>query len=153
MPRYEIVSATQQHVDELALTMREADVEEVWAAALKTPRDALQISMDRCDNAQTGLVDGEVACMFGVGEAHLLALEGVPWLLGSDLIAKHSKAFLRRNRSWVSEQKQRYTYLGNFVDSRNKTAIQWLRWLGFEVHPPQPLGPLGVPFHMFDWRP
>jgi hypothetical protein len=28
--------------------------------------------------------------------------------------------------------------------------VRWLRRIGFTLHPAEPLGPLGVPFHRFE---
>ena len=64
---YKIVSATPEHAVELAPVMREPDVAELWAAAHQKPLEAIQASVEASKDPQTGLADGVVVCLFGVG--------------------------------------------------------------------------------------
>ena len=148
----QIVPTTPEHVAELARTMREADVEEVWAAAKLLPLEALQEGVQASDEPFTGLMDGKVVCIFGVAQATVLSEEGEPWLLASDLIDETAHTFLRVNRVYVREIKKRYSKLSNYVDERNTAAKRWLRWLGFELQPAEPYGAFGLPFHKFEYR-
>ena len=73
-------------------------------------------------------------------------------MLGTDLVEKHSKAFLRRNKAYLSEMAQGFDTLENYVDARNEVSKKWLEWLGFEIGEPEPMGVLGLPFHKFEMR-
>ena len=150
--RYEVVPATLEHVLELAENMREADREEVWAAAHYTPEQAALFSLEASRDTTTGLADGKVVCMFGVGAAAIISTTGVPWLLTTDLVNKHAKPFLRRNKKVVKEMLVTYPFLRNYVDERNTVAIKWLRWLGFDVLPAVSYGLEGLDFHPFEMR-
>jgi len=130
--------------------MREADKREVWAAGHLMPYDALDRSMKVSIEPLSGLVDGEAACMFGVGVSNALSRQGVPWLLTSDLVEEHAMAFLRRSKRWVASTKREYDLLLNFVDARNTMAVRWLGWLGFRLYPAEPYGVDGLPFHLFE---
>ena len=88
--------------------------------------------------------------LVGVGPLSLLGGEGCPWLLGSDLVARHALAFARRNRAMVASWLRTYPVLRNHVDARNFQAIRWLRWLGFEVKPAMPYGVRRLPFDPFE---
>ena len=91
--KYSIVPAKLRHVFELAPKMSEADRDEIWAAGHLSPKQALLESIRSSNNAQAGLINGRVVCMFGVGEVSLLSTVGVPWLLTSDELPKHSRVF------------------------------------------------------------
>lgn len=147
---YEIVPATLDHVTELALTMRPADVAEVWASNRRRPSEALQGSMAGTRDPKTGLINGRVGCMFGVAEATFLSTDGVPWLLGSTELPRHAKAFLRMSRAYMQETRLSYPVLRNLVDSRNTQSIRWLRWLGFDILDAKPFGPDRILFHPFE---
>lgn len=148
----EVVPATWAHVDELAETMRQADVDEVWASGYLTPSVALSSALRGSLQAWTGLIDGRVACMFGVMPESLMGGSGYPWMLGSDLIERHQKLFLRRCLENVAMMAEQFGYLHNYVDDRNVKSIKWLQWLGFEIGEPVAHGVIGLPFRHFEMR-
>ena len=148
MTRYAEVPATRDHVLELASTMRPAAVAEAWALAHYSPEEALLNSMDMTLDPMVGLADGKVMYMCGVAQPLLLSDWGMPWILTSHLVDENPRWFLRRSRVWIAEVRPRYSLLLTFVDARHTVAVHWLRWLGFEVLPPQPLGVDQLPFHL-----
>lgn len=145
-----MIPATEVHALELAPRLRAADMREIEAAIGIAPLKALRLSLTRSTEAWAGTVDGEVACVFGVGPLSLLGGEGCPWLLGSDLVERNAIAFARRNRAMVARWLRTYRVLRNHVDARNTQAIRWLGWLGFELKPPVPYGVSRLPFHPFE---
>jgi hypothetical protein len=151
MGKYEVVSTTREHVEELIGTMREADREEIWAASHRTPKQALE-SVFQMRGTKTGLANEEVVCIFGVVELSLLGSRGSPWLLGADAITKYARPFLRRNKAYLEEMKKRFIFMENWVDARNTEAIRWLEWLGFEIEEARPYGLDQLPFHHFTMR-
>lgn len=152
MAKAEVVPATPDHVEELSGTMRPDDVAELWAFSLSTPHDALTNGIRCSDRAMTGLLDGKVACMFGVAPVSMMGGKGAVWMLGSDLIESHPKHFLRRCRRELSIMARNYGVLHNYVDARNTKAIRWLKWLGFDIGEPEPIGAAGLPFRHFEMR-
>ena len=151
MTEYAVIQAVAANGDEMAANMREADRDEVWAAAHVTPKQAVRHSLLGSRDSQAGLVDGRTVCLFGVGSSTALGY-GVPWMLATDELERHQVAFLRRCRGAVEEMRRDYVMLRNWVDARNEKAIKWLGWLGFEVHDPEPFGIDQLPFHMFEMR-
>ena len=149
---YTVEATTQEHIEELAVTMREEDKQEVWAMSHSSPLESLNNSVEISAEPLTGLVDGKVICIFGVVEPSILSTTGIPWLLGSDLVADHSKIFLKMNKVFIDTIKQRYSLLTNYVDNRNKVSMAWLRWLGFKLHKPAPYGPDRMLFRKFEFR-
>ena len=150
--KYEIKLANLLHAAELAQGMREADRQEVWAAGHQTPEQAVHLSLASSQKAWVGLADERVVFIVGVGSGTILCLTGVPWLLATNKMEQHARRFLRESREMVAVMREDYALLRNYVDARNKVAIRWLRWLGFEVLPSEPFGIDGLPFHPFEMR-
>jgi len=149
--KYEIIPATLDHCLEMFPHMRQADIDELDAIGVQ-PKPALMNSL-RCSMlAWTGLADGEIVCIFGVSSSNLLAGVGQPWLMGTDLIVKHSREFIRRSRPCVRKMLEIYSHLENYVDVRNEKAIAWLKYIGFSFDDPQPFGFKGLPFMRFEMR-
>ena len=152
MSRKKIVPTTVPHIEELAETMRQCDVDEVWASSHTTPLEALQRGVQFSQEPFTGLMDGKVVCIFGVSQISPLSEEARPWLLASDLIDETAHTFLRVNRVYIREIKKKYPFLQNWVDCRNEKAIRWVKWLGFKFDKPAPYGPDGLDFMRFEFR-
>jgi len=149
---YAVIEALPEHVAPMLPIIRQADIDELWAANRVSPDYALRRGIACSTLSWTGTVDGRPVCIFGVAPASLLGSVGVPWMIGTQEIDSHAKAFLRRNKAYVEHMAELYNYLVNFVDARNTRAIGWLKWLGFTVHEAKAHGPDGLPFHLFDMR-
>lgn len=147
---YKVVMATQEHVKYLAEHMRQRDIDEVWASSRRTPEEAISLSMLGSRDTMSGLADGRVVCMFGVADHSFMGDSGAPWLLATDEVNKHAKAFLRLNKVYIDYIKGEYRILRNYVDARNVEAIRWLEWLGFNILPALPIGADGLLFHPFE---
>lgn len=94
--------------------------------------------------------EGGMVCMFGVGPATLLTGTGRPWMLATDRLDLWPVALNKLVRGYLGKMLRQYPHLENWVDGRNVRHIEWLRRLGFTIHPAQPSGPFGVPFHRFE---
>ena len=149
MVKYQRVKATEDHARELAETMRQADIEELWAGWSMKPLDALLLVVGVRDT-RTVLADGVVLCMYGTAPPVMLSFKGVPWMLTSDIFPIHFRYFLRGSIEYINEMKEKFEFLENYVDARNPLAIRWLKWLGFKIGSPDPFGWLGAPFHRFE---
>jgi len=147
-----IVKASHEHIGLIADSVRDSDREELHAIACVSSLDGLRLSLESSSVAWTGSINGSPVCMFGVSPEGVLPGVGVPWLIGTDDLTSHSMAFLRRCRPYLAEMFKEYVVLENYVDARNLTAIQWLKWLGFRLDEPRPAGPFGLPFHRFEMR-
>jgi hypothetical protein len=147
--KVEIREVKEGDIAVLVRNMREADKDEVNAATRMGLRNAVSSSVTMSSYAKTGLVDGALVCMWGVCPISLISKKGTPWMLGTDLIKKKQKIFLKRSKPWLEDIKKDYNYLENYVDARNTLSIKWLKWLGFKVEDPIPYGVNGEPFHKF----
>lgn len=151
--KHTIVPAEKKHVEKMAPMVRIVDVQEIWAMSHQSPAEALTASLG--PHAHTALDEaGEPFAMFGVVEVGSLlgAQVAFPWLIGTDMLNHKKLSILKESRTFMNSWKKRYTALMNFVDSRNLSSIQWLRALGFTIHPAKPMGPDGTLFHFFDWN-
>ncbi|WP_145548552.1 hypothetical protein [Yersinia massiliensis] len=152
MRHVQIIPATQEHADLLLPKVRQADIDEFYAAALMSPAEVIQRSMSASTICFAGLVDGEVIALFGVVPASILTGFGVPWLVAADSMERYQVTFLRHCRPVVRYMLSIYPHLENYVDTRNLAAKKWLRWLGFTIDDPIPYGALKLPFHHFELR-
>ncbi len=146
---YKIVPTTEDHMIELSYTMRPADVRECWAANHYTPYEALKHSFYNTNFPKTGLHNGKVICIYGVGKITYLSKEGIPWMLTSNLVDTHYREFLRRGKRLIIDMQKEAVVLINIVDARNYKAIRWLKWVGFTIHPSIPFGPDKMLFYPF----
>ncbi len=149
MTAYTVAPATMAHVEQIAPRMREADKAEIWAASHAEPYHALKTGLEQSPLCWSGLVDGAPVCMFGVAPLTLLGGTGIVWMLGTDDVQEHARAFLRRNKSFIAQMMGRFYRLENWVDARNTLSIRWLRWLGFVIEEAKPYGLERWPFHHF----
>ena len=132
--------------------MRPADIAECEASGHPNLLWTVKMSITMSSHCWTATVDGEVACIFGVGAVSLLGGQGCPWLLGTDHIDRNARVFIRRSVPYIHKMLEAYPHLLNFVDARNVRSIRWLRQVGFTVHDPVPHGPFHLPFHPFERR-
>lgn len=143
-----IEPATSAHAREMAPALRAPDAAEVKASggydALAAIESSIASSRGR---AWAVRFNGEMACCFGVVEAgELLDPVGVVWLLGTDALTRHPRAFVRTCREVLPYLQSGYRVLVNMVDDRYVAAHRWAAALGFEVHSPRPFGISGLPF-------
>jgi len=136
----------------LASRARVSDVQEIKAVVGMTPLEALTISLKGSAITWTGYLDGVPCCLFGVGPAEGDPSVGVCWMIGTDDVERYPLAFLKASRRAFAMMLSRFPVLVNCVDARHEKAIRWLRWLGAEIHPAEPYGVAGLPFHFFRVR-
>jgi hypothetical protein len=147
-----ILPATAEHAEALAPIMRQKDRDEVWALAHRTPLEALTLGLEQSESPQTGFYGPKILCMMGIARQGLVTGIGVPWFLSSVHVEEHPRAFLRSCKRYFSYWSQDYDFLVNYVDARYTEAVEWVRWLGFEVHPAERVGKDNLPFHRIELR-
>lgn len=152
MNAYTITPATLELIEAMEPHARQADVDELQAASGKTPGEAMREGLKISLETWAGLVNGEPICIFGLAPASILGGSAIPWMISAEGVDRFAVGFIRRCRPVVAGWSQSFPSLWNYVDARNTRAIRWLRWLGFQIHPAQPHGLLGLPFHRFDMR-
>lgn len=132
--------------EELAATMRQEDVQELWYHSRTSPLEAL-LNGFGWGNCKTVEWQGRVVAMFGVScEVNGV---GVCWMLASDDLVKIKKSFLKECHKYVRDMHKDYPVLGNMVWAGNAVHVQWLKWLGFQFQPAVAYGADGELFHEF----
>lgn len=134
----DIMVATIEDVIDLQNRLRKQDKDEVKALISVYSKKALEMCFRESDEVYSAKQDNNVICMFGISKNS--EGNGVPWLLGSDLVSDIPITFIRESRKYVREFLNEYGYLENYVDVRNELSIQWLKWLGFKIEEPKPYG-------------
>lgn len=134
----------------LAPRLRVADRNEVSAST--DGKNELLVLLDCLEWSEWALAicstdDDELIALCGVAGADRVT--GIPWLLASDELVKHSITFLRCSYSIVMLMLAYYPILTNHVDARNTTHIRWLKWCGFYFDTAQDIYPNGYRFHQF----
>jgi hypothetical protein len=143
--------STQQDVDELSKKIRRSDAEEIWASHHTTPKDALQMSLDKSAICLTVEKDKEAVAMFGCVPESLLSYRASIWLLASDRLTDIQFQFLKYSKRFIKMMLAQYPYLHNYVDHRNKASREWLRRCGAKIEKSSKYGIEQMPFHYFSF--
>lgn len=113
---------------------------------------AISFSIRNSLKSWSAFVDGDLACIFGVGVVSLLGGEGAPWMMGTTRLDRSSRILQRLSPPYIAEMLKLFPYLRNHVYVGNRSSIRWLQRLGFTFYPPEPFGARGKMFHPFDMR-
>lgn len=133
----------------MAPNVRAAEVEEVMASHGLTPETMLAVSVMDSVVSWSWIVDGEVACMFGVVTEPMLLGDSFPWFITTPLVEQHARAFARTCKTLLPELLEHHRPLIGWVDARYTMSVRWLEWLGAEVGRASPYGLEQKPFHPF----
>lgn len=130
--------------------LREMDAKEAWAMAQMDGRQALLHSFYRSERAWAVLSDGNPVGVFGVNSVSNQPDKGCPWFLASDGINEVWGSLLRQARDYVfGPMMENYEMLCNYVWVENKASVRWLKWVGFTLEEPVPVGINQELFHLF----
>jgi hypothetical protein len=145
----EIVTATVEHADQLARTLRDLDKAELAAFGVE-PATGLRQCVQMSLVAQAAIEDGEAFAIWGFTAESLLSDKAAPWMLGGHGLLRNRKLLLLHSRAFTDWTLQLFPRLENVCLAEYEASLRWLRWLGYTIHPPKPMGPLGVPFCRFE---
>lgn len=146
----QIVTATKTHALMMAPHVRAAEVQELKDSYGLSPVRALLRELERSVVAWSWVIDGEVACMFGISREHFLEYESYPWFITTPLVEVHARAFARACKQLLPELLERHPKLVGMVDARYTLSIRWLGWLGARIFKAEPWGAAQLPFHRFE---
>jgi hypothetical protein len=146
--------SAEEDAAKLIAGLRASDAAELRAYGLTedTWLDAMRANIRGSVLCWTAEVDGELACVLGVAPISLLGGVGSPWMMGTAVLDANSRNLVRRTPEYISRMLRSFPHLVNFVHAENHTSVRWLRRLGFHLHPAEPFGALGEPFHKFEMR-
>ncbi len=115
----------------LMSNLRESDIAEIKAMTSKSIRTAISESLTLSEWTLCAYCDGELLAVFGLSGQCVLTGLASPWMIGTNSIFKHKKEFWKASVEVVEWMKSRSEYLENFVHTEHKSAISWLKRLGF----------------------
>lgn len=145
-----IVPATLDHARMMAPNLRAAEIRELRDGDGVEPEAALLREIDRSVSAWSWIVDGEVACMWGIVAPNLLDHSAYPWFLSTALVERHARSFARACKTLLPELLERHPHLVGMVDARYTLSVRWLEWLGAKLGDPVPWGMASEPFRCFE---
>lgn len=88
----------------------------------------------RSEDVQYGILDGRVACVWGLIPPTLLSECAYLWLLTTDIVVEHKFLFVRNAQIYVEDMLKRYPIL--YGDVGDPRAVKWLKWLGAVIGEP-----------------
>lgn len=146
----ELREATLLDALELDENMREADAAELIAEGYAQPFEGVIASMEISIGCWAVRSRGELLAIMGYAMPEIVGRTATPWMVSSTAAERHRIAFARASRQVITEMRREFTTLENWVDARHRRSIEWLRWLGFTIHPAIAIAPSGLPFHRFE---
>lgn len=152
MTKVLVKRATAEDVEEVIRNIRDADRLEIESATGKPYDEVLRGLPKLCDEMWAGFADGKCGVLFGFQKPTFVSEHTVAWLISTKMVDAEAITFIRNSKKVFGLMCKGHEYLFNFVDSRNKLAIRWLKWLGFTIYDPEPYGARGELFHKFDMR-
>lgn len=124
---------TQEDAERIAAQARDEDRKE--AEIVSGGRDLVDVMNELREDSFVALaayVDGDLVCCYG-SISRGLAGDCNPWMVATPNIRKHWRVFVSQCRGEALKLVQGHKAGWNVVWDQNKTAIRWLKWLGFTV--------------------
>lgn len=138
-PEVTIILASAAHIRELRETIRDGDRKEIESFGFTSAKGLWKSYKNGLMN-QTGLIDGKVAAVWGVGGVYLGDV-GQPWLLTSPEVYKISPLrFARIYQKEVIKMLELFPRLMNYVAADYPEAIRLLSIVGFQLAEPEKIG-------------
>jgi|SRR5580704_117825 hypothetical protein len=131
MTQVQIKVAHENSVDILAVIKRSPVYDNANAVAI------LNNWWLASDKVWAGMVDGEIACLWGLAPPTFLSENAYLWLLTTDLVEEHKFLFIRYSQRYVEEMLKVYPRIVGHVETTNTQAIRWIRWLGAKIGEPE----------------
>lgn len=147
--KYEVRPATMEDAIFIGQNIRAVDRDEIFAASGLGPLYATTSSVKLSEVCKVGTADGVPVCIFGVRRLSLLSMYGMVWMLATDDLDKHAIRFTRECGPGLMKMLSGFNRVENWCDKRNKVTLRWLKWLGFTIDEPKPVGRKGELFHHF----
>ena len=86
--------------------------------------------MQISSSVYSGMIDGELVCIWGFVPPSLLSDEAYLWLCATPRLEDHKFLFIRHSQRVVEKMLETYPRIVGFCDEGNRLAIQWITWLG-----------------------
>lgn len=148
MSGVKLTRITPEILQFIAENMREEDKTEVILSGAKDPMDALE-TVVRHSHFTLAVIADVPLTVLGLRKMDIMQGVGVPWLLSAEQALQHKREFLLQSPPVIEEMLNICPTLINYVHAENRLSIRWLKWLGFEIGDPEPIGLNGAEFCRF----
>ena len=132
--RIETKPLTDQDLENMAIGIRPTDRFEFSLMSHGKPLEESLAGLQRKSlRARAAYFDGDLVAIYGVLAPTLLSQEGYPWFCATGLVRDRAirREFIDRTRAEAAWLAEGFSLLWNIVWCENKTAIRWLKWIGF----------------------
>ncbi len=128
------IDTTSKHIKELAKNLRPEDEREIKDKTGTTNvQKTLLKGFTMTNYCKSIFVDDKIAGIYGVVASLDDKNMGSPFLLCTPEIKKIKIRFIRECRDRVKDMQDKFPVLFNYIDSRNKLHLTWLKWCGFKL--------------------
>lgn len=118
---------------------READKTEALMFLGKTIQESLENTPQLYNTSMVWELGGKLLCMYGTTPTEDDD-KWVVWMLATDDFDKNRKAARINSKRFFDDITDGKKYLFNYVHVAHKNALRWVKWLGFQVGEPEPVG-------------
>src|SRR5262244_1427415 len=105
----------------------------------KTDEEIMSNCVAMSADVWTGLVDGKIACMWGVAPPTLLSNRAYLWLFTTDLVKDHQFLLVRHSQVAMEKILQDYEVVKGHCLVGEARSIRWIKWLGGKFGEPEGL--------------
>ena len=84
----------------------------------------------------TGMIDGEVVCVWGVAPPSLMSQRAYLWLYTTDKVKEHQFSFVRHSQIVLEDLLNVYDLITGHCVIGQDNSIRWLKWLGAQFGEP-----------------
>jgi len=144
-----VVPYEESHRAVILGNLREVDERELYMLTRLSPPSAFDMTASGAVRMWSGFEGGELICVFGINRRTPLSTVGVPWLIGTNAIERHYRTFGKHSIKYARLFEQAFPQMENFVLAENHITARWLKWLGFDMGEPTPMGFSNAPFIRF----
>lgn len=144
-----VVPYEEDHRAAILANLRDVDARELYMLTRLRPPAAFDMTASGAVRMWTGFEGDELICVFGINRRTPLSSVGVPWLIGTDALEKHYRTFGKHSIEYTRLFERAFPQMENFVLAENLVTVRWLKWLGFAMDEPTPMGFANAPFIRF----
>ena len=122
---------SQHHINEILVGLRAAD--KFTSLRDFTPDETIEWVIKKSFFTQTIFFRGKLGVIWGLQTKSLVDPYGYIWMLTTNIVEEHPKAFLRKSKTITRQALQACPILRCHVDMAHVKSHDWLIWLGFKT--------------------
>ena len=146
-----LVSPTIELCEELSKKIKKDDITEVFSLGLLDPREKLWDFSNQGESYMI-MIDGFPEVIFGVGVDSFIGNVGYLWMISSEKISEIPFRVLKYTRKMIAYFLTKYNSLENYIYLNNTKSLNWVKFAGAKIYPPQLMGPFDMPFCKFTFE-